>query len=62
MYSVAHTHLDPVFELAQLYKFDMYKRRLNSWVYIWCIELPDNNKYATKLLLQYAEQLTPIND
>lgn len=62
IYSVAHTHKKPVWELAQLYGFDMYQKRLNTWVRIWCIDIPEDSKYATRLLLEFGSYLTPIKD
>lgn len=60
MYSVAHTQLDAVFELAQRYRFDMHKRHLNSYVSIWCIDLPEDNPYATHILVRFGEYLTKL--
>ena len=63
LYSIAHTHVEAVFELAQRYGYAMYKRRLNSYVYIWCIELPvASTKGSTYIQLLYSEYLTHIAD
>ena len=62
MYSVAHTHVENLWALAQPLGFAMYKRRLNSWVYIWCIDLPEDNVHSTRLLLQFGDAMTKIAD
>ena len=59
-YSVAHTQVDAVFEQAQRYRFDMYKKYLNSYVTLWCIDLPKDNKNATLLYIQFGEYLTKL--
>ena len=61
LFTIAHTHVEAVFELAQRYGYAMYKRRLNSYVYIWCIELPIvSTKQSTHIQLLYSEQLSLI--
>lgn len=63
LFSIAHTQVEAVFELAQRYEFAMYKKRLNSYVYIWCIELPIvSTRESTHIQLLYSEYLTHIAD
>lgn len=68
LYSVAHrdrygrislTQVKAVFELAQRWGFTVYKRHLNSYVQLWCIEL-DSSASANLIRLQYSEYLTQI--
>ena len=58
-YSVAHTHVGSVFALAQKYGFRVYKRHLNSYVHLWCLEL-DSSMQANLIRLQYSEYLTQL--
>ena len=62
VYSVAHTHIQPIQELADRYEFRIYRQRLNTYVYLWCIVLPMDNPHATHILLQYSDQLTYMYD
>ena len=58
-YSIAYPQVGHVFRHAQKYGFKVYKKHLNSYVQLWCIEL-DSSMQANLIRLQYSEYLTQI--
>ena len=60
-YSVSYTAAPAVFELANRYKFLMYKKHLNSYLHLYILELPlEDSVYKTHILTAHSESLTAI--